>query len=169
MKYPDLFQKWKNHDLKFRHEFESLYERLKEEDEEKVWLFIEEFYLDRYSGFISVWFDLGSTGLWRIPFPGSEDKGPMVEPDFISLPADMCEKLKAWRDYLNENSRPWENNDPCEYEKANRWGMEVAKEIRRVTSPSIYIEYNPFRELVIEDGEVVELDVPEFITKLCNG
>ena len=125
MKYPELFQKWRNHDLGYDYDRQRkifLWENLRAEDEECVWLFIEEFYLDKYSYLIQVFPEYDSSGLWKISFPGSESLDGMISCGYLNLPQDVCRKLQDWQDYFDNYSLPWTKNDPCDYEKLNEWG-----------------------------------------------
>ncbi|MCL4488985.1 MAG: hypothetical protein M1570_12760 [Chloroflexi bacterium] len=172
VRHPELFRRWKNHDLILQAligEPCPLYRNLAAKDIEKVWLFIEESYLGKYTAFIGIGFDYGSSGLWLIPFPGSSAYGPMLEPEGISLPLHIAQELKAWVDYIDDTSGFGHGLEPRDDEMADRWGLEVAMQVRKVTPPNIYVEFHPFRELVIQDGDVVELEVPELIRRLGQG
>jgi hypothetical protein len=171
MKYPDRYQKWHNHDLQYKSssgERTPLWENLRVEDEEIVWLFIEKFYLDKYRFLIKVWPEYCSTGLWKISFPGSLGVDGNVSCDSLGLPKALCSNIQEWQDYFDEFSLPWEVEDPCDYQKLNDWGLALAKEVKRFAPPDYYVEYNSFRELVIIGNEVVELDIPDFIRDLTK-
>ena len=171
MKYPNLYQMWRNHDLRYKltyFERHPLWQNLRVEDEERVWLFIEEHYFDRYHKFIQIYPEWESTGLWKKPFPGSDDLGFNISCDHLGLPQDVCKKVQEWQDYFDNYAEPWNKEDPCDYQKLNEWGLAVAKEVKRCAPPDFYVEYNQLCELVIIDDEVIELDVPEFIRNLTG-
>jgi len=84
MKYPNLYQMWRNHDLRYKltyFERHPLWQNLRIEDEECVWLFIEAHYFDKYSKFIQVFPEWSSSGLWNILsfLFGIPAKAPVIE------------------------------------------------------------------------------------------
>ena len=176
MKNPDLFHEWRDYVLEYSYskdefpEFErsSLWKNLQIENEERAWLFIERNYLDRYRMIVAVAPDYAATGIWENSWP---DGGAACEIAFedLDLPQEVCDKLQEWQDFFDKYSPiNDESEDPCDHDKWDAWGLAVAKEVKRFAPPDVYVEFHPFRELALVNGEVVELDVPEFIRGLCG-
>ena len=177
MNFPELFQDWYEW-IDFLREpnedfpFENLWKGLRESEEENAWTFIEENYLEKYRMFVRVFPDYGSSGVWENPYPGNGAVLNIDPEETLGLPLEVCELLKEYQDYFDKNSprdpsNEWEE-DPCDHDEWDAWGLRVAKEVKRFTSPDVYIEFHQFRELVIINDEVVELDVPEFIKNLTR-
>ncbi len=170
MKYPHLYKDWHDYDLLYQFpqiERIQLWKKLRVEDEERAWLFIEEHYLDKYSKFVKIDLDYSSTGIWENPFP-SNRADININPTSLGLPEEVCKDLEEWQDYFDLHSRPWDADESCDYEKLDKWGLIIAKKVKLFTQPNVYVEYHPFRELAIIRNEVVELDVPEFLKILTN-
>jgi len=165
--YPALFEQWKRHDLaQYRLPF---YKGLLPEYEILVWQYIEQHYLNgRYRTLIRVEFEWSAEGLWQIPFPGSVDMGEMLGPDDIGMPDSLVALIMDWHDEIDNNARPWDADDRFDYDASHEKGLRVAREVKRFLGEDYYVEYNYFKELVIADGDVTEMDVPEYIRQLCG-
>lgn len=172
MKYQSLYESWRNHDLRYTmpsFERHPLWKNLRASDEERVWLFIEENYLDKYSMFIRIDPEWSSSGIWDIYFPGATGTGPCLIDNYLDLPKVVCDKVQAWVDYYDNYARPWKNeNDPMDYDLLNMWGLNVAKIVKRFAPSNYYVEYHYFRELVISGNEVIEKEIPEFVRNLAG-
>ncbi len=166
VRFPELFRKWKDHDLVRRRP--PLWDRLPEDAETVVWEIIEQQYLLKYSDMIRVAFEWSSSGVWRIPFPGSLDMGLMVEHEDLSLPANVSDELKRWQAHYDDNARPGEKDDHFDYAAARRWGFKVAEEVRLVLPASTYLEFHPLHQLVVQNGVAVELDSLPPIGRLAH-
>jgi len=171
MKYPDFYQSWlvrEVHNSYKCHDNNALYEQILSKDEERAWLFIEEKYLDHYRELIKVNPDTAETGLYAIEYPGHLG-GWVIDYDYLPLPEAVIKKIQEWMAYfddcaLGESEKPFEKR--FDWDFIDSWGLSVAKEVKRNLPPNIYVEYNYFKELVVRDNEVIELDVPEFIRQL---
>jgi hypothetical protein len=171
----NLYRLWTGHDLAYHGpEFGSyrpeFYEGLRQEDEAVVWKFIEENYLRKYGSFVRVDFDWMADGLWEIPFPGSVSMGVSVSPENYGMPGPLAARVHAWQANLDTRD-PFTDSDDDEgfdYEASNAEGLEIAKEVKLFLGDDYYVEYWPFREISIRDGEAVELEVPAFITGLAR-
>jgi hypothetical protein len=170
VRFPELLILWQNHDLVNR-ESEGwdprpeFYKGLRREDELKVWRFIEEQYLLRYMNLVRVEFEWSAEGLWGIPFPGSLRLGEYLSPRDFKLPENLTVRIREWHGALDRL-------DPAgpelEDEASHEEGLAVAKEVKLFLGDDYYVEYRPFREIIIRDGEPVELEIPKFITDLSG-
>ncbi len=174
MRFPDLFELWTSHDLgvpgfgfgDLRPEF---YRGLRREDEPVVWRTIEENYLSRYKGFVRVDFDWMAEGLWEIPFPGSVRMGGYRSPADYGMPEPLAARIHAWQANLDTRDPTAEpENEDFDYEASDAEGLEIAREVKLFLGDDYYVEFWPFREISIRDGEAVELEVPAFITDLAR-
>ncbi len=166
MKYPDKYKLWVGHDLaEYRHDF---YANLSEAEQEEVWGFIEQDYLLKYKKIFRVEFEFSSSGLWAIPFPGSVSMGFMASPEDYGISPKVAGELDAWVRYIDDNFEPWPGGTKPDWEKADTWGLEVAKKVKVEIGSEYYLERHPFRELVIRDGEVIELPIPPVISRFSE-
>ena len=174
MRFPDLFELWTSHDLgvpgfgfgDLRPEF---YRGLRREDEPVVWRTIEENYLSRYKGFVRVDFDWMADGLWEIPFPGSVRMGGYRSPADYGMPEPLAARIQAWQANLDTRDPTAEpENEDFDYEASDAEGLEIAREVKLFLGDDYYVEFLPFREISVRDGEAVELEVPAFIADLTR-
>jgi hypothetical protein len=171
--FPRLYQQWVNHDLKFHKDIGNLrpwfYEGLKPVDQPRVWRFIEENYLLRYDEFMAIRFDWYSSGLWRIPFPGSHRDVHNIGLEGLGVPERARMRLKEWHDPLD--ARPiGEEEEDFEQAASDARGLAAARELKPFLGERIYLEFRPFREIVItRGGTAEETGVPEFILKFAQG
>ena len=170
-KFPELLRRWRGHDLalqgpRFGACRPWFYEGLGPEDELVVWRFIEERYLLQYEGLIAVRFEWGAEGLWGIPFPGSVAYGVYLSPDRLGMPQGVIARLRGWHERLDRQD-PGEDpeSDP---EESREEGLTAAKAVKAFLGADYYVEFEPFREIVIANGAAVELEVPKFITGLTR-
>ena len=172
MRFPDLFERWKGHDLgdhgphigSFRPGF---YEGLGRQDEPVVWRCIEENYLSKYENFLRVEFEWSAEGLWRIPFPGSAGLGEYRSPADYGMPERLTRRIRAWHGAL-DRLEPGGENSHFDYDALDEEGLEVAREVKLFLGEDHYVEYWPFREISIKGGGTVELEVPAFIVDLAR-
>lgn len=172
-RFPRLFDQWRGHDLAVHRDpggprsiRPSFYEGLRQEDEPSVWRFIEENYLLRYERFMAVRFDWSSSGLWRIPFPGSVADTYNVGLDGWGVPERVRTSLGAWHDELDHLDRLEE--DWVDHDASRAKGLATAKEVKLFLGDDYYVEFELFREIVVVGGAPTELDVPEFIRTLTR-
>lgn len=167
LKHPDLFEWWKGHDLsRWRPPF---YHNLLPEHEILVWQYIEQHYLNgHYRSLIRVEFEWSAEGIWQIPFPGSVDMGEMLSPEDFYMPKSLIAQIRDWHKEIDDNARPWDANDRFDYDASHEKGFRVALEVKRFLGAGYYVEYNYFKELVIVDGDVKELDIPTYIKQFCK-
>ena len=164
--FPDRYQLWLSHDLaKFCPDF---YKALRPEDQLPVWQFIEQHYLLKYQSLFCIEFDWGSSGLWKIPFPGSVSKPCCYGPQALNLPDALANQLQAWHDHIDANFEPWAKSNQFDWNASNHDGLEIAKRIKAHIGPCIYLEFNAFRELVIQGDEVIELPTPDFLATITK-
>lgn len=170
-RFPELYDLWRSHDLAFTEDLRSIrppfYEGLRREDEPLAWRFIEEDYLAKYKAFVGVRFDWRSSGLWHIPFPGSVRYGMGLGVNILGLPEAALAKIKDWHDELDDLDRLFEE-DWMDHESSDAKGLEAAKAVKLALGPDFYVEFRPFQEIALVDGEPKELEVPKFIRDL-NG
>jgi hypothetical protein len=167
MIFEKLYQLWCEHDLdKYTPE---IYRNLKAKNRPLVWEIIENRYLKVYPELIRIEFEWSSTGIWRIPFPGSVTMGPNCNYSFLGLPEEAIAMLKEWHDFIDENAQPWNKDDKFDYDRAHEWGFEVTLKLRKYVPKEYYLEYHPFQEIVSGvSGQPLELDVPAEMVALCQ-
>ncbi len=142
---------------------------MRREDEPVVWRFIEENYLRKYRGFVRIDFDWMADGLWEIPFPGSVSMGSSLSPEDFGMPGPLAARVHAWQANLDSREPGAEpEEEGFDYEASDAEGFEIAREVKLFLGNDYYVEYWPFREISIRDGEAVELGVPAFITGLTR-
>jgi hypothetical protein len=169
LKFPDLYELWKSHDLaKYRPNF---YQYLHPTDELVIWQFIEEHYLERYSLILGVRFEWGSDGLWAIRYPGSIGYGGHCSIERFGFPPDIVEAVFAWHEPLD--ARPLESLepnivDPFDYDASDQLGLMAAKRIKQHLGDSVYVEFKPFQEIKMIDGVAVEVPIPSFIITVSH-
>ena len=163
IKFPDEYSQWMAQDIaQFRRDY---YANVPDADFPEIWRFIEDRYLTNYLEFLLIAFEWSATGLWRIPFPGSVGMGECWGPDHIGLPKCIAEELQAWHDEIDRNCDP-SAPDEFDWVASDTEGLALAKKIKAFVGVDHYVEFHPFRELIIVDGEVIEAEVPEFIGNL---
>ena len=174
VRFPKLFGQWTGHDLadhgsalgSFRPEF---YEGLRREDEPVVWRFIEEDYLSKYKSFVRIDFDWMADGIWEIPFPGSVALDLSLSPEYFGMPRPLAARIHAWQANLDTRDPGAEpENEDFDYEASDAEGLEIAREVKLFLGDDYYVEFLPFREISVRDGEAVELEVPAFIADLTR-
>ncbi len=171
--FPGLYRQWVSHDLKHHADIGNIrpwfYEGLKPEDEPRVWRFIEENYLLKYDNFMAVRFDWFSSGLWKIPFPGSVRYGPNIGLEGLGMPKRARKLLREWHDPLD--AQPYdEDEEGFDREASDASGLAAAKEVKLFLGERIYLEFRPFQEIVItRRGNAEEAPVPAFILELSQG
>ena len=183
--FPDLYRQWRDFDLGYYRgpgpRRSWFYARLKPEDEPRAWRFMEEKYLLRYEEFVAVRFDWFSSGLWSLPYPGSngdrwnfsdlEDIEILGRDERFLRHAGLSERarrlLEEWRDPLD--ARPLEGGDHFDHEASEARVLAAAGEVKRSLGEDIYVEYRKFQEIIIVDGEAKELGIPECILELGGG
>ena len=175
MRFPGLFGLWTSHDLAdhgpgFGSYRPAFYDGLSQENESVMWRFVEENYLLGYGDFLRVEFERSADGLWRIPFPGSVRMGEFRSPADYGMPASLGARIRAWQANLDtrDPSADPDDDEGFDYEASDAEGLEIAGEVKLFLGDDPYVEFRPFRELAIQDGEAVELEVPRFITDLAR-
>jgi hypothetical protein len=172
--FPRLFRQWTSHDLAFHTDLGSIrpefYEGLRREDEPKVWRFIEENYLLKYRRpLVRIDFDWMAWGLWDIPFPGSVRMEFALSPAYFGMSGPLAARIQAWQDNLDSRDVGADpEEEDFDYEASDAEALEIAKAVKLFLGRDYYVEFRPFREIALRDGEPVELDVPSFITDLTG-
>lgn len=170
----NLFRLWTGHDLadhgpEFGSYRPAFYEGLGREHEPAVWKFIEENYLRMYRGFVRVDFDWMADGLWEIPYPGSVTMGLSSSPENFGMPEPLAARIHAWQANLDTRDPIGERkHEDFDYEASDAEGLEIGKEVKLFLGDDYYVEFRPFREISVQDGEAVELEVPRFIIDLSK-
>ncbi|OFX41052.1 MAG: hypothetical protein A2X08_16155 [Bacteroidetes bacterium GWA2_32_17] len=160
IEYPKQYDTWINHEIIYCKN--PVFVNIPENERLAVWKKIEDDYLQKYDTFIRIEFDWCSSGIWEPPFPGSVSSGPMWSVEtFYSLPDSLIKRLEEWVDY-NDNSLDDKNFDIV---LSNNEGRNIAMEIRKYIPEKIYLEYWGFKEIIIQNGLVIELDIPDFLKK----
>lgn len=172
--FPSLYRLWKNHDLAYHEHLGSIrpwfYEGLRPEDEPRVWRFVEENYLLKYEGFADIRFDWSSSGLWRIPFPGSvSDTYAISGLEALGMPERARRLLREWHDPLDARPYDLEEDERFDYEADAARGLAAAKEVKRFLGERVYLEFRLFREISLLEGEPEEFRVPEFTLGFTEG
>lgn len=163
----DLYKTWLSYDLAEYRPF--YYKNLAKSDEPVVWDFIETYYLDRYKALIGLRFEWSySEGLWNIRFPGSVGYGNTIVPDKLGISQDTQEIIYEWHTPLNSRKLWADDYDDSKFDYINsdQLGLKAAKQVKIELGDDYYVEYNPFQEIVIQNGIAVELPIPELITRL---
>jgi hypothetical protein len=175
--FPRLYRQWVNHDLKHHEDIGSIrpwfYEGLKQEEQPRVWRFIEEEYLLKYDNFMAVRFDWSSSGLWGIPFPGSEMYGGNIRLEGFGMPERAKRLLREWHDPIDatlDQVLDGEEEGRFDQEASDARGLAAGREVKLFLGERVYLEFRPFQELVItRGGRAEELGVPEFILELSRS
>jgi hypothetical protein len=108
-------------------------------------------------------------GLWEIPFPGSVSMGLSSSPENYGMPEPLAARVHAWQANLDTRDPIGEvKHEDFDYEASDAEGLAIAKQVKMFLGDGYYVEFRPFREISIKDGEVVELEVPAFITGLIR-
>lgn len=171
--FPRLYRQWVNHDLKHHEDIGNIrpwfYRDLKPEDQPRVWRFIEENYLLKYDDFMAVRFDWFSSGLWRIPFPGSRRDVHNIGLEGLGVPERASMLLGEWHDPLD--AQPiGEEDEGFDQAASDAKGLTAAKEVKLFLGERTYLEFRLFQEVVItREGTAEETGVPEFIIKIAEG
>jgi hypothetical protein len=174
IEFPGLFRLWKEHDLAdhgpaigtYRPEF---YVGLRREDEPVVWRFIEENYLLKYRGLVRIGFDWMADGLWEIPFPGSVTMGPGLSLEYFGMSGRLAVRIRAWQANLDSREPVGDLvEEEFDYDASDAEALDIANEVKLFLGEDHYVEFHPFREIVVRDGAAVELEVPRFITDIAR-
>ncbi len=83
------------------------------------------------------------------------------------MPEILTARIRAWHDAL-DRLEPGEEDPTFDYGASDAGGIEIAKEVKLSLGDDYYVEYQPFGEISIRDGEPVELDVPRFVSDLTR-
>jgi len=156
------YDHWLRHEINYCQN--PLFVNIPENERIKVWKQIEGTYLKKYTSFVRVEFDWGSSGIWNPPYPGSISSGPMwpIE-SFYKLPKKLIKRLEEWVNDQDENSL---FNDKFDNNRSDNEGKEITLEMRKFIPENIYLEFLcTFKEIKIIDGKPIELDIPTFIRK----
>lgn len=179
IRFPTLYNRWLTHDIaNYR---SSFYQHLRKDDEPIIWKFIENNYLSTYPHLLGLRFDWSAEGVWAIPFPGSVGYGGYLsvncldvdctcQGECVALPEAISNAVFAWHEPLD--LRPIEslldNDDPFDYAVSDALGLEAAKQVKAFLGDDWYVEFKPFQEIKLINGEAIETPVPSFIVTVSN-
>lgn len=178
-RFLEAYQLWLSHDL--ANYCPDFYQHLNPKDRGLIWQFIEQHYLSRYRLFIGLRFEWSSDGLWSIPFPGSVSYGTCLSVDCldedctcqgecVALPEAISNAVFAWHLPLDMRSvyEDEDNDDGFDYAVSDALGLEAAKQVKAFLGDDWYVEFKPFQEIKLIDGEAVEMPIPSFIVTISN-
>lgn len=161
-----LFEQWRTRDVGAWKD--RLFGELASEAEAQVWEFIEANYLNRYRRFLRVDVHPGGAGLWEIHFPGSTELRRPVAGEAQGLPAHLIARLRGWQQLYEEEAA----GCGCagfDWERFDAVGRGLAFEVKRVVGTACYVEHRRWCEILLVDGEPVELDVPAPLLRIIEG
>ena len=80
----------------------------------------------------------------------------------LAFHEDLVVKIKEWHDELDRRDPTIDpEEDPnFDHEASRAKGLTAAKGVKAFLGNDYYVEYRPFREIIIIDGTPVELQVP---------
>ncbi len=114
---------------------------------------------------IGVRFEWSAEGLWSIPFPNSVAYGEYRSPDHFGMPESLMEKIQEWHVEL-DRLEPGEESPTFDHRSSREKGLAAAKGMKAFVGEDYFVEFEPFREVAILNGALVELEVPGFIVDL---
>lgn len=165
MQFPELYRRWQSHDLaQFR---PPMYAALAAADEPVIWRWMEDRYLSRYREFLELRGDINSAGAWGTWFPGSVSRRYFVSAEQLKLSAPLCRDIEAWRGNHAEHYMPWSGIDSLDWNEFHRRGLALAKRLKLEQGNAVYVEYWPFQEIGIVDGQALEMSVPD-VMAICR-
>lgn len=112
---------------------------------EDLWMELQEKYLFKYRRFLRVECDWGSTGIWKISFPGAYAASPNYDYSHFDLPKTLLRRFDRWTRYYN-SMEPGVPFDQQGFDKEwfDREGAVLAEELAARVDPLTYVEYHPF-------------------------
>jgi hypothetical protein len=114
-------------------------------------------------------FDWMADGLWEIPFPGSVTMGPSLSPEYFGMPGRLAVRIRAWQANLDSREPVGDLvEEEFDYDASDAEALDIANEVKLFLGEDHYVEFHPFREIVVRDGAAVELEVPRFITDIAR-
>ena len=160
IEYPKLYK-----DCLIKHEINfcknPLFVNIPKNKRLSVWKKIENDYLKKYKEFVRIEFEWSSSGIWLPPFPGSFSMGPMCPVEnFFPIPDALAKKLADWVEYRDANSL---DDDNFDFVSSNKEGRNIAMEMRKYIPENYYLEYWGFKEIKLQNGLPIELDIPDFL------
>jgi hypothetical protein len=165
MQFPERYARWLSHDLaRYR---PPLYAQLASEDEPVFWRWLEVRYLSRYREFIQLQGCIDGAGAWALWFPGSVSRRYFISAEQLNLSAPLREQLQVWRDDLERGYIPWSGVTDSDSERFDERGLALAKRIKLEVGAAVYVEYFPFQEIEVIDGQAVEMPAPD-VAAICR-
>ena len=119
----------------------------------RVWLAMEEHFLEKYKAFVRVWAEWGSSGIWAPPYPGSRVAGGMLDYESLELPPDLVSRFTKWQDQYWE-AEPLGAPGTFDYTAYYAVGTELAKELKKHLGESVYVECDELMELLCDGTSV---------------
>ena len=165
MQFQELYQWWQLHDLaQFR---PPMYAALATADEPVFWRWMADRYLSGHREFLSLQGDIDSAGAWSIRFPGSVSRRYFLSAERLGLSAPLCQDMERWRDDHEESYQPWNRLDNLDWNEFHQRGLALAKRLKLEQGNAVYVEYWPFQEIGIVDGQALEMSVPD-VMAICR-
>ena len=73
----------------------------------RIWSLMEEKLFPAYRLFVRVWPEWGSTGIWKVPYPGSRSAGSNLDPPgYLGISAELQGRFERWQ-AAYDNHEPW--------------------------------------------------------------
>jgi hypothetical protein len=157
-------QFWKQ-DVCEKDEFFSAFPKMHLAEARRVWRAMEEHFFAKYKMFVRVWPEWGSSGIWAPPYPGSRAAGGMIDYDYFPLPEKLVEDFKAWQAEYDEHGL--EPPEQFDWEGHQRRGDMLARDLKAILGPDIYVEYRELVEILPDSGNAScrpRLGIPDTAT-----
>lgn len=92
-----------------------------------------------------------------------------MSPENYGMPGPLAARVHVWQANLDTREPVGEvKHEDFDYEASDAEGLEVAKEVKMFSGDDHYVEFRSFREISVQNGGPVELEVPAFITNLTR-
>jgi len=150
--HPRQWAMFWEHDICEREKFHTCFPRMNLAQALRVWLAMEEHFFAKYELFVRVWPEWSSSGIWAPPYPGSRAAGGMIDYDYFKLPEELIRSFKLWQAGYDE-SGPWATEETFDGKGHWRKGEELARNLKSVLGPNIYVEHRELVEILPDGGE----------------
>ncbi|MCC6389540.1 MAG: hypothetical protein IT167_02970 [Bryobacterales bacterium] len=141
-------------DICEKDKFHTWFPRLSLAEARRVWMAMEDHLFAKYDGFLRVWPEWYSSGVWTPPYPGSRRWGGMVDYYCLPLPSDLIERFKLWQAEFDD-CKPWEL-EKFDWDRHEQTADGLARDLKQCVGPGIYVEHRAMIE-VLMDGSTRSL------------